>query len=344
MTSVGIEMSKGEVNNKLLNSLPYHWNSNCTTIKRTKDVYKTTQTVFWAYKFIKLYGKNNFGNNLGRKLGFDKSKLRCYNCDQPDHFTRECKLPKVVKEADKKPKENARAGASTSKALVTQETDSYDWIDQVQELEMTLSHAFMDEVDDKCNKDAWRRIDSLSSELEQAKAQLSKAKIRADKHEYSKTLNVTGSREKKEERSASRGTDCSTSHSKSHLVSIVDFVGRFESIKIQPNEMIKNFKIKFVKNDDLKNKIVLELDSSPLTEQVNQADSIIILEAGSKLNPNCEHYVPTGSLEQASTSSFSGLSDCDVKPFDPKEFHDKVCCCACGRPGHIARQCLLPTY
>ena len=42
MTSVGIEMTKGEVNKKLLNSLPYNWNSNCTTIKRTKDMYKTS--------------------------------------------------------------------------------------------------------------------------------------------------------------------------------------------------------------------------------------------------------------------------------------------------------------
>ncbi|KAD1222171.1 hypothetical protein E3N88_43131 [Mikania micrantha] len=42
MTSSGIEMTKGEVNKKLLNSLPYTWNSNCTTIKRTKDMYKTS--------------------------------------------------------------------------------------------------------------------------------------------------------------------------------------------------------------------------------------------------------------------------------------------------------------
>ena len=41
MTSSGIEMTKGEVNKKLLNSLPYTWKSNCTTIKRTKDMYKT---------------------------------------------------------------------------------------------------------------------------------------------------------------------------------------------------------------------------------------------------------------------------------------------------------------
>ncbi|KAL8218062.1 hypothetical protein R6Q57_021435, partial [Mikania cordata] len=66
---------------------------------------------------------------------------------------------------------------------------------------------------------------------------------------------------------------------------------------------------------------------------VNQAYSTITTEACLKINPNCEPYVPTGSLEQASTSSSHGQSDCDAKPFDPKEF-------ACGRPGHIVRHSL----
>ncbi|KAL8215771.1 hypothetical protein R6Q57_022608 [Mikania cordata] len=131
-----------------------------------------------------------------------------------------------------------------------------------------------------------------------------------------------GSRVKKVERSATRSTNCS--NSKSHFVPIVDFVGRFESSTIKPNEMIKNFKTKFTKiNDD-----------------ETQVYSTVTPEAGSKLNPNFEPYVPNGSLEQVSTSSISGLSDCDVKPFDPKEFHGKVCCYACGRPCHIARHCL----
>ncbi|KAL8224208.1 hypothetical protein R6Q57_019683 [Mikania cordata] len=155
------------------------------------------------------------------------------------------------------------------------------------------------------------------------------------------SVRVSGSREKKEERSASRSIDGSTSQSKSHCVQIVYFVGIFESITIKPKEMIMNFKTKFTKIDDyVKNKIILESDPSPLTEQATQAHSTVTPETCSKLNPNFVPYVPTGSLEHASTSSISGLSDCDVKPFDPKEFHDKVCCYACGRPGHIARHCL----
>ncbi|KAL8209149.1 hypothetical protein R6Q57_008561 [Mikania cordata] len=136
-------------------------------------------------------------------------------------------------------------------------------------------------------------------------------------------LCVTVRSKEKEEKSACRSTHCSISSSKSHFVPKVDFVGKFEIIKIKPNEMFKNFKANFVKTgDDIKNKYVLESNSSPLTEKVNQAYSTITTEAYSNLNPNYEPYVPTGSLEQACTSSSPGQSDCDVKTFDPNEFHD----------------------
>ncbi|KAL8217967.1 hypothetical protein R6Q57_021340 [Mikania cordata] len=125
-------------------------------------------------------------------------------------------------------------------------------------------------------------------------------------------LSVSGRSEEEEERSAGRSTYCSASSSKSHFsVPKIDFVGKFEIIKIKPNEMIKNFRTNFVKT-----------------------------ETGSKLNPNCEPYVPTGSSEQVFTSSSPRQSDCDVKPFDPQEFYQKVCCYACGRPGYIAKNCL----
>ncbi|KAL8209419.1 hypothetical protein R6Q57_006151, partial [Mikania cordata] len=41
-----------------------------------------------------------------------------------------------------------------------------------------------------------------------------------------------------------------------------------------------------------------------------------------------------------STSSDPGFSERDVKPLDPNEFYQKVCCYACGRPDHKARHYL----
>ncbi|KAL8223239.1 hypothetical protein R6Q57_020638, partial [Mikania cordata] len=121
-------------------------------------------------------------------------------------------------------------------------------------------------------------------------------------------------------------SDDSADCAKSLSVSVpkVYFVEKFETITIKPNEMIKNFMTKFVKTDvGVNNKGVLKPSASHLKENVNKAHSTITIETGSKLNPNCEPYVPSGSLEQVSTSSSLGLRDCDVKLYDPKEFFQK---------------------
>ncbi|KAL8197956.1 hypothetical protein R6Q57_030040, partial [Mikania cordata] len=55
----------------------------------------------------------------------------------------------------------------------------------------------------------------------------------------------------------------------------------------------------------------------------NRVHSTITKEAGSKLNPISEPFVPTWSLEHASSNTSSSHGDRDVKPFDPKEFHEK---------------------
>ncbi|KAL8197803.1 hypothetical protein R6Q57_024177 [Mikania cordata] len=131
-------------------------------------------------------------------------------------------------------------------------------------------------------------------------------------------LSVTGSEEKEEERSAGRSRNHSTSSNSSYFVPKTDFVVKFDEINIKPNEMLKHFKKTFAKN------CASKLNSSPLTKQAAPARSTVTKETGSQLNPNCEPYVPTISLEQVSTSLSSGQSNCDVKPFDPIEFHQKM--------------------
>ncbi|KAL8226791.1 hypothetical protein R6Q57_016623 [Mikania cordata] len=132
------------------------------------------------------------------------------------------------------------------------------------------------------------------------------------------SINKTGVRGKIEERSARRSTNCSTSFGTSSFISNTDFVGKVYKFKIKTNEMSKNFKSTFVKND-----VILESISSCLHHEY-KGHSTVTKEAGSKLNPECEFFVPTRSLEQASTSSSSSHSDYDVKPFDPKEFHENL--------------------
>ncbi|GJR59219.1 uncharacterized mitochondrial protein-like protein [Tanacetum coccineum] len=84
-----------------------------------------------------------FLKNTGRKLtingnesvGFDKSKVECYNCHKKGHFAKECRAPR---NQDYKNKESTRRTVpmetSTSTALVSCDgLGGYDWSDQAEE-------------------------------------------------------------------------------------------------------------------------------------------------------------------------------------------------------------------
>ncbi|GKF54591.1 retrovirus-related pol polyprotein from transposon TNT 1-94 [Tanacetum coccineum] len=80
--------------------------------------------------------------NTGRKLtvngnetiGFDKSKVECYNCHKRGYFTRECRAPM---NQENKNRENTRrivpVETTTSNALVSCNGSGYDWSDQAEE-------------------------------------------------------------------------------------------------------------------------------------------------------------------------------------------------------------------
>nr|GEY98339.1 hypothetical protein [Tanacetum cinerariifolium] len=80
-----------------------------------------------ARRFFKKTGRN-LGANGTDTIGFDKSKVECYNSHRKCHFARECRSPR-----DNKNKEATRrtvpVEVSTSNTLVSQcdAVDGYDW-------------------------------------------------------------------------------------------------------------------------------------------------------------------------------------------------------------------------
>ncbi|GJZ10881.1 ribonuclease H-like domain-containing protein [Tanacetum coccineum] len=105
-----------------------------------------------------------FLKNTGRKLtvngnetiGFDKSKVECYNYHKRGHFARECRAPR---NQDNKNKESSRRSVpmetSTSTALVSCDgLGGYDWSDQAEEGPNYALMAFSSdsEIVDNCKK------------------------------------------------------------------------------------------------------------------------------------------------------------------------------------------------
>ncbi|GKF31279.1 ribonuclease H-like domain-containing protein, partial [Tanacetum coccineum] len=95
-----------------------------------------------ARRFIKRTGKKLDIN--GQRVGFDKSKVECYNYHKHGYFARECRFP--INQENKGRQNNTRTIAletPTQNALIAQDgIGGYDWSYQAGE-EQPTNHALM---------------------------------------------------------------------------------------------------------------------------------------------------------------------------------------------------------
>nr|GEW36788.1 hypothetical protein [Tanacetum cinerariifolium] len=71
-----------------------------------------------ARRFLKRTGRNT-GTNGADTIGFDMSKVECYNCHIRGYFARECRSPRDNRNKDT-PRRTVPVEVSTSNALVSQ--------------------------------------------------------------------------------------------------------------------------------------------------------------------------------------------------------------------------------
>nr|GFA67907.1 hypothetical protein [Tanacetum cinerariifolium] len=113
----------------------------------------------WARRFLQKTGRN-FGANGPTSMGFDMSKMECYNCHKKVHFARKCRSPKDLK----------RSG-------------SYDWSYQAEEeptnfalIAFSLNSSFDNEVPSCSKADDFQKsqfdVISYQTGLESVEARL----------------------------------------------------------------------------------------------------------------------------------------------------------------------------
>ncbi|GJW58943.1 putative ribonuclease H-like domain-containing protein [Tanacetum coccineum] len=124
-----------------------------------------------ARRFIKRTGRRLDIN--GQRIGFDRSKVKCFNCHKNGYFARECRAPKIQENKGREiNKRSISVDTPTENALIAQdEIGGYDWSYQAEE-EHPTNIALMAYTSSGSSSNSDFEVDSCSKSCVKAYATL----------------------------------------------------------------------------------------------------------------------------------------------------------------------------
>ncbi|GJU12524.1 ribonuclease H-like domain-containing protein [Tanacetum coccineum] len=141
-----------------------------------------------ARRFFKNTGRK-FSVNGTETIGFDKSKVECYNCHKRGHFARECRAPRNQENRNREStRRSVPVETTTSNALISCDgLGDYDWSDQAEEgptnfalmaYSFTSSNSEVS-TDSNCSSSCLENVKILKEQNEQLLKDLRTSKLNA---------------------------------------------------------------------------------------------------------------------------------------------------------------------
>ncbi|GJS27184.1 ribonuclease H-like domain-containing protein [Tanacetum coccineum] len=132
-----------------------------------------------ARRFLnKIGGKINV--NGFETIGFNKSKVECYNYHKKGHFARECRAPRENKNREPV-RRNVIVETTETKALVAQDGLGYDWSDQIALMAYTSSGSSSSSSSDSevsiCSKACLKSYETLKEHYDNLTTDFNKSQL-----------------------------------------------------------------------------------------------------------------------------------------------------------------------